>query len=412
MFGSSLLYDASEYIFTISIRKKVIFHPDLRHIGFAVLHYPSVFYINYIGNDLLTLSRIFEITHVSIPLICLLFNYFTLPKEKVHLAIYHAIGLFLCFVSCFLCHVSELIPAISFLWIAATQLLCKINGKRFWMFILFFVLANGCYPLPVLVSPFLIAFVFSQKLEKKYAWSLYFILVSSIIFQIYAINLYREIYTGNYNNFFQGYKHYVLIRLLAVNFSMALVTSLFCLWKPKMKLVGFVFSALLNYFVFMELNWFDLWMPYAGRTFATIICAGFIIIVIFVLVLFPEREKIFLRSFKFIAYSLFFSLLFMEFSFLKKKKDYLYAVKDREGLIEFEKFPAIGYRNLGYLSTSHAVTLLFILWNSPGEIKYIVLDEKGSSSFFRKFGIGYFLDWTTEKGIKYSDKLLLYAPPK
>ena len=100
-FGTSLLYDASDYILRIGYYKKILFHPDLRDIGFFLLHTPSVIYINFIGSDLRTLAKIFEFTHVGLPLLCLLINYLILSRDKKIVAVYNGIGLFCCYLFCF-----------------------------------------------------------------------------------------------------------------------------------------------------------------------------------------------------------------------------------------------------------------------------------------------------------------------
>ena len=96
----------------------------------------------------------------------------------------------------------------------------------------------------------------------------------------------------------------------------------------------------------------------------------------------------------------------MELSFLKEKNSLLSLVEGKSGIIKFEEFPQ-NPNHLPYLSSSHTIAPLFLLWNSKEEIDYLIMDEVGSGGFYgRSFTPKSFVEWTSSMGIKYSDNFL------
>lgn len=367
-----LLYDGAYYVIHNAFHGEVTLHGDLRDLAFYLLQTPAALYAENGGLNFAWSSFLFQAPHFAWPLLLVLIHWFILPKKYKYLAFGHLSILYATALFSFYFHVSEMNLSFGLACIAVGQIIAHKNAFNIILFVLFMILSNATYPTAALLTPVLIfAPLFIKNLKVLSIRNCIYTLtaLSTLFFQIYAVSVYKELFAGNYSNFFNGIQSPHLIP-----YTLLIVTTLtLCLLIKKFastKILTLAISTGFALYCFMFSLWFNFGTHFQGRALSTVICS-------LMLSFFIMSQKsdfliqTYLKGLKTLVLASIPFLICFNIYFLKRKQGFVSFLNKNYGILTVDEAEALGLKAGFY--TAHAFTQLSIIWQYDRKINSVIL---------------------------------------
>ena len=402
--GSSLLYDASDYILRIALTQKILIQRDLRDVAFYLLHLPSVFYLRYLGNNFFTLSRTFELTHLLLPLFLVLLNYLTLPLSKKKYGFYHLVILFVSMSFSYFCHVSEMNLALSALLFAVIQLLVGNSWPRVLSFSLFLGISLGSYPVALSILPFIYLRFFHLEKDRFVGNKRIFllsVLYISALFVGYTFATYTYLYPRNSDNFFGGT---IEPKVLYYGLGLFVFYAFFLISSKltRFKLLCRFLLLIIFLYLFYLYQPFPTWVLLLSRSYTTIVFS----LICPMLVIFAgisDYDKWLDWALKPLAHASIIVVLALSWSMYYNNSKILIFLNGHQGIIRFESL-SNEEKQLFSFGSDHTLATYSVLLagHKKNDIKSLVTDLSGTLSVFDRYGYEKVINVLESMGVNFS----------